>query len=333
MRTNQYINILLENGIHFNTISKMNRNQIKVLAERFETKEAVTTTAKTGFETNITAGSPATLTVGGTQIEIDPAKGTKIISKDKPSGTGETKESVEIGEKFESKSQQRLFYAKCGDGKTKEQKKWCKMKDEFEKFTSKKDYKKMPEKLHPEKTVKYKKKKTNENFEKFLEDRIVNMLDEYINPSMTKSDLLKTLNEKKESMVLRRPKKMSMFSDEEGIEMKKPIGKITSLGMMENSTKEKERTKERETTKTPGRKKNPFKDPNPGVKENPKAKRGEFKENTKEKEAPTKPGIKNPPKRKNPFKDPNPGVKENPKAEKEKQKSEFMSAIMQVLSL
>ena len=193
-----------------------------------------------------------------------------------------------MGEKFESKSQQRLFYAKCGDGKTKEQKKWCKMKDEFEASTSKKDYKEMPQKLHPEKTVKYK-KKTNENFEKFLEDRIVNMLDEYINPSMTKSDFLKTLNEKKESMILKRPKKMSMFSDEEGIEMKKPIGKITSLGMTENSTKEKE--------------------------------------------APTKPGIKNPPKRKNPFKDPNPGVKENPKAEKEKQKSEFMSAIMQVLSV
>jgi hypothetical protein len=329
MKTNQYINILLENGIHFSTISKMNKSQIKVLAERFETKEAVTTTAKTGFETNITAGSPATLSVGGAQIEIDPTKGTKITSKDKPTGTGETKESVEIGEKFESKAQQKLFYAKCGDGKTKEEKKWCKMKDEFEKSTSKKDYKKMPEKLHPEKSVKYK-KKTNENFEQFLEDKIVNMLDEYINPSMTKGDFLKTLNEKNESMILKRPKKMSMFSDEEGIEMKKPIGKITSLGMMENSTKEKERTKEREKTKTPGRRKNPFKDPNPGVKENPKA---ETKESTKEKEAPTKPGIKNPPKRKNPFKDPNPGVKENPKAEKEKQKSEFMSAIMHVLNL
>jgi hypothetical protein len=289
MRTNQYINILLENGIHFNTISKMNRNQIKVLAERFETKEAVQTVQQTGYKTTITPGSQANLNVpSGADISVDPNKGITMMSKDKPVGTGEIPEG-EVKEKFESKAQQGLFYAKCGDGKTKEQKKWCKMKDEFEKFTSKKDYKKMPEKLHPEKTVKYKKKKTNENFEKFLEDRIVNMLDEYINPSMTKSDLLKTLNEKKESMVLRRPKKMSMFSDEEGIEMKKPIGKITSLGMMENSTKEKE--------------------------------------------APTKPGIKNPPKRKNPFKDPNPGVKENPKAEKEKQKSEFMSAIMQVLSL
>jgi hypothetical protein len=286
MKTKEYINVLLENGIHFNTISKMNKNQIKVLAERFETKEDW----QKNVSQEVTYTTPISSVSGGKGVQVppptDPSKKTMV------SVTGGnlkvTQAEGEMTEKFESKAQQKLFYAKCGDGKTKEQKKWCKMKDEFEASTSKKDYKKMPEKLHPEKTVKYK-KKTNENFEKFLEDKIVNMLDEYINPSMTKGDFLKTLNEKKESMILKRPKKMSMFSDEEGIEMKKPIGKITSLGMTENSTKEKQ--------------------------------------------APTKPGIKNPPKRKNPFKDPNPGVKENPKADKEKQKSEFMSAIMQVLSV
>ena len=38
---------------------------------------------------------------------------------------------------------------------------------------SKKQYEKMPEKKHPEKTVKYKKKKTNENLEKFLEEKFI----------------------------------------------------------------------------------------------------------------------------------------------------------------
>jgi len=36
------------------------------------------------------------------------------------------------------------------------------MRDEFAKATSKKDQENLPEKLHPEKTVKYKKKRRNE---------------------------------------------------------------------------------------------------------------------------------------------------------------------------
>jgi hypothetical protein len=328
MRTKQHIEVLLENGIHFNTISKMNKSQIRVLAEKFETKEAVTTTSQTGFKTTITPGSPANLEVGGANLQVDPSKGITIMSKEKPVGTGETTESNELEEKFESKAQQKLFFTKCGDGKTKEQKKWCKLRDEFARSTTKKDYKKMPEKLHPEKTVKYKKKGTDENYEQYLENRIFEMIEKHIEPSMTKGELLKTIQErvqKSDSMMLRKPKKMSMFSDEEGIEMKLPIGKLSSMsGEMKEETKEKERTKEREKTKTPSRR-NPHKDPAPGVKEKPKANTKE-KERTKERETTKTPG------RRNPHKDPAPGVKEKPKAETEKQKSDFMTAIMQVLN-
>ena len=186
----------------------------------------------------------------------------------------------------------------------------------------------MPEKLHPEKTVKYKKKGTDENYEQYLENRIFEMIEKHIEPSMTKGELLKTIQErvqKSDSMMLRKPKKMSMFSDEEGIEMKLPIGKLSSMsGEMKEETKEKERTKEREKTKTPSRR-NPHKDPAPGVKEKPKANTKE-KERTKERETTKTPG------RRNPHKDPAPGVKEKPKAETEKQKSDFMTAIMQVLN-
>jgi hypothetical protein len=330
MRTKKHIEVLLENGIHFNTISKMNKGQIRVLAEKFETKEGVTTTITTE---KITKVDPATakkemIPVKDGVAGLD-AQGNLVVKADKQESAEMTEE--ELDEKFESKAQQKLFFAKCGNGKTKEQKKWCKLRDEYARSTTKKDYKKMPEKLHPEKTVKYKKKRTDENYEKYLENRIFEMIEKHIEPSMTKGELLKTIQErvkKSESMILRNPKKMSMFSDESGIEMKKgmdkPIGKLFSMGKLEEDTKEKERTKERETTKTPGRR-NPHKDPAPGVKEKPKANTKE-KERTKERETTKTPG------RRNPHKDPAPGVKEKPKAETEKQKSDFMGAIMQVLN-
>ena len=109
------------------------------------------------------------------------------------------------------------------------------------------------------------------------------------------------MRKKNESFILRNPKKVTMFSDEEGIEskgrkkkMKLPIGRITSLGMMEEDLEEDTKTA---PTKDPG-----------------------TKERTK------KPG------RRNPFK--RPGPKEKPRAgEKEKQKSDFMFLIKQVLNM
>jgi hypothetical protein len=138
-----------------------------------------------------------------------------------------------ISEKFESKAQQGLFWARCGDGKTKEEKKWCKMAREFSDSTSKKQYDKMPEKKHPEKTVKVK-KSTNENLQKFLEEKISEMVESNINPKMTKRDLIEAIkkkskkNSKSDSMIIRRPKKLTMFSDEAPMEL--PIGKMFSIG-------------------------------------------------------------------------------------------------------
>jgi len=135
-----------------------------------------------------------------------------------------------INEKFESKAQQGLFWARCGKDKTKEEKKWCKMAREFSDSTSKKQYDKMPDKKHPEKTVKVK-KKTNENLEKFLEDQILTMVESKIAPRMTKKDLVEAIKKKSKSnksMIIRRPKKVTMFSDEAPMEL--PIGKMFSIG-------------------------------------------------------------------------------------------------------
>ena len=131
-----------------------------------------------------------------------------------------------INEKFESKAQQGLFWARCNKCSSKNCK-WCKMAKEFSDSTSKKQYKNMPEKKHPEKTVKYK-KKTNESLEKFLEETFVNLVDKNIVPKMSKKDLIETIKKKSKSMIIRRPKKVSMFSHEAPMEL--PIAKMFSIG-------------------------------------------------------------------------------------------------------
>lgn len=136
----------------------------------------------------------------------------------------------EINEKFESKAQQGLFWARCNKCSS-ENCKWCKMAKEFSDSTTKKDYKKMPKKKHPEKTVKYKKEKTNEDVQKFLEETISKVLENNIEPKMSKKDLIKTIkkkSKKNESMIIRRPKKVSMFSHEAPKEL--PISKMFSIG-------------------------------------------------------------------------------------------------------
>ena len=274
MKTKNPITVLLENGIHFSTLTNMSENQIKILAERFkkeESKEAITKTTTSTYTVDPTTAKTTGADIGGVNVKVEPSGAVK---------------ATEIKEKFESKAQQGLFWAKCNNAKGKEKKKWCDMAKEFSDDTTKKDYKKMPEKIHPEKTVDYKKKDQKESYEKFLEDRIVEMVHNHVNPKLTKGEIKKTIQEKSESMMLRNPKRNTMFSKNEGMEMKKmgkPIGRMFSAGktpMEENDTKEKERTKEKEpgTKNPPKRRGNPFKNPNPGVKEQP---RGNSKDDVK----------------------------------------------------
>ena len=124
-----------------------------------------------------------------------------------------------LNEKFESKAQQGLFWARCNKCSDKKCK-WCKMAKEFSDSTSKKQYKDMPEKKHPEKTVDYKKKKTNEETQKYWENKILEMLEEEKKRKKSKKD--------SESFMLRKPKKMTMFSDEAPMEL--PIAKMFSIG-------------------------------------------------------------------------------------------------------
>jgi hypothetical protein len=117
-----------------------------------------------------------------------------------------------LDEKFESKKQQKYFFSKCGDGKTKEQKKWCKIAKEFADKT--KDFKKLPEKKE-ETTEEFTFKdyftklasanasaignKVNNSlrpsFESKLEESIINMINKHTSPKMSKKDFLTTIFE------------------------------------------------------------------------------------------------------------------------------------------
>lgn len=304
MKTNKYVKILLDNGLNVKTISKLNESQMRVLVERFkklESKEQVTPItqpAKTGFKIQGSGNLPKTDKGYSLSKNPDGSMDAFPMTEDDtlnivtdPAATTEG----ETNERFKSTAQQRFFWKKCDNSKDKKSK-WCQLADEFQKDTKNK---RLPKKLHPEKTVKVK----TEGYEKYLEDSIVEMVDRYINPAMTKSQLINTLNEKvnkSESFMLKKPKRNSMFSQDEGKEMKtmkRPIGKMFSLG---EDTKEKERTKtrEKEKEKGPG-KKNPYE---PKHRPAPKA-RKEFKE---QEVAPSKPGTKEKtrekgPGKKNPF--------------------------------
>ena len=231
----------MENGLSINTISKMSDNQVKVLVEKFkkETKE------QTQVVTQVFDSSKPDQKAKLNQMLKDPTKlqGQNIEVKedetvdrylnpnefggnlpvnnnnpqdygsDDPDGKNDGMDESEIKEKFQSKSQQGLFWARCNKCSDKKCK-WCKMAKEFSDSTSKKDYKKMPEKKIPE--------KTNEGSQKYWENKILEMIEE------EKKRRKKTPKKESESMILRKPKKMTMFSNEAPMEL--PIAKMFSIG-------------------------------------------------------------------------------------------------------
>ena len=86
----------------------------------------------------------------------------------------------EIREKFESKSQQRLFWARCENANSdKAKKKWCKWAKEFSDETP--DFKSLPEK---------KKKEVKE-----IEEGLTKLIEKYIPESITKGKLMSMIEQ------------------------------------------------------------------------------------------------------------------------------------------
>lgn len=241
MRTKKNIIFLTENGLSVNVISKLTDNQVKLLIEKFkrskkeETKEVATKDQKvvTSFKipnSDLELGTPIPPELVGKQFElqktdqgvnaIEVTEDDTINFVEDPDATADGMPTTEgeIKEKFQSKSQQGLFWARCNKCSSKDCK-WCKMAKEFSDSTSKKDYKKMPKKKNPE---------TNESLQKFLEKKISEMVDNNIDAKMSKKDLIGAVKKKSKSMIIRKPKKVTMFSDEAPMEL--PIAKMFSIG-------------------------------------------------------------------------------------------------------
>ena len=255
MKNSTKVTFLIESGISLNTISKMNQKQINLMVERFkkskkETKEEwqKKVSQETSFTAPVAAVQGLTLpqgakkiSVSGDTVEVKETEMTEELEVyNDPNKETETQDPKQVGpstddgnnnytdgmgegvikEKFESKAQQGLFWARCNKCSDKKCK-WCKMAKEFSDSTSKKQYKNMPKKKHPEKTVKVKKEKTNEETQEYWENRILEMLEEEKKKKQYKK-------KESESMILRKPKKMTMFSDEAPMEL--PIGRMFSIG-------------------------------------------------------------------------------------------------------
>jgi hypothetical protein len=191
MNTNQKKLKLVKEGIKVSTLNKMTNSQINTLfGKLLEQVSTVTEPAKTGYK------------VGDKGGNLPPTpKGYNVKKNADGSIMATPNEQKEIGEKFESKKQQKYFFSKCGDGKTKEQKKWCKMADEFAEKTN---FTKLPEK----------KKETKESYqdmvggalnkiaqakltqvkptvqigESEIEKQIMRLVEKHITPKMSKKD-------------------------------------------------------------------------------------------------------------------------------------------------
>ena len=215
MNTNQKKLKLIGHGLKPSTLENLSESQVNLLFGKLaeskkDTKESVTkTSTTTTFDPAVDADRKAAqdlMSKKGVPMSIDPAtkKLTVVSEKD------ETVEG-EVDEKFESKKQQKLFFAKCGDGKTKEQKKWCKMADEFSKDTN---FAKLPEKKTETKegyldmvqnahtkvmSNKIGQVQPNPKFVSELENRITKLVEKHITPKMSKKDFLSLLDEGSET--------------------------------------------------------------------------------------------------------------------------------------
>jgi hypothetical protein len=232
MKADKKIIELLNHGFSNSLLSSLNERQIDSLYQRLdeskkENKEQSTPQNTTATSKTITSyevkpnsktmvnGLEVDTTGGKTRItplkEIDDTEEEDIAlavsEKDPDLGLAM---SEDLKEKFESKSQQKYFWYKCGDGKTKEQKKWCKMAKEFSDST--KNFSKLPEK---------KKKETNEDYtdmvanvlqknmsdkigkitpsvkfaESSLDKKISTLVEKHLPPKMNKRDLMNIIIE------------------------------------------------------------------------------------------------------------------------------------------
>lgn len=243
MKTNQKQLRLIQHGLKASTVTRLSESQVDILFNRLneskkENKEQVTEVpTKKSYKVGPAGGKvgdlnitqdPNTKEVMVTATESEMSEDTdsemdwlmKGDTQDPvqkgPTGDGDPdslQEYKNLAEKFESKKQQKYFFAKCGDGKTNEQKKWCKMAEEF---ADKTNFKKLPEKKKTEAKesglnnlvnkvsaayaggVKNKLNSMSPSVtfgENEIEKKIMRLVEKHITPKMTKREFLNLVKE------------------------------------------------------------------------------------------------------------------------------------------
>jgi hypothetical protein len=293
MNTNQKKLKLVKEGIKASTLNKMTDSQVNILFSKLQEQVTpVSEPAKTAYKVGDKGGSLPAAPKGysmkknpdGTFMAMPNEEDDTLNVVQDPDASADgmgMMEEKEIDEKFESKKQQKYFFAKCGDGKTKEQKKWCKMADEFAEKTN---FAKLPEK----------KKETKEGYEDMFKSAYTKVMKSKLGDMMPQPTFGESEIERKILRIVERHITPKMSKQE-------------LLRLFEGDTK----TAPAKPKVNPGTKpKHPFQ-PDPNKKGAPKAKKTEMDEDTKT--APAKPKVNPGTKPKHPFQ-PDPNKKGAPKA-------------------
>jgi len=293
MNTNQKKLKLVKEGIKASTLNKMTDSQVNVLFSKLQEQVTpVNEPAKTVYNVGDKGGSLPAAPKGysmkknsdGTFMAMPNEQDDTLNIVQDPDASADgmgMMEKKEIDEKFESKKQQKYFFSKCGDGKTKEQKKWCKMAEEFGKKTN---FAKLPEK----------KKETKEGYQ----DMVGGALNKIAQSKLSQVKPSVSMGESKiEKQIMRLVEK----------HITPKMSKKDFDNLLEGDTK----TAPAKPKVSPGTKpKHPFQ-PDPNKKGAPKAKKRVMDEDTKT--APAKPKVNPGTKPKHPFQ-PDPNKKGAPKA-------------------
>ncbi len=229
MKVNKKALELIDKGLSSKTVSKLTESQIDTLHKKLFVEQTMVSKTDSATITKLKQEKKPFQVYEKEldeeeEVTVDPNKETETqdphqVGPSSDDGFGDETDGMgmfegDIKEKFESKKQQKYFFARCNDEKLnqKERNKWCKMADEFAKST--KNFSKLPEKKTETKedfgmdnynkkvmsTVagNYKEnlgKSLNPTFEQKLEESIIKMVEKHITPKMSKKDFIKTIME------------------------------------------------------------------------------------------------------------------------------------------
>lgn len=179
---------LISDGFSYNTLRGLSEGQINLLYNRLV--ERVTPQdldLQRQYNNELSKTAQLVKSMGGESTEgaVSPLNPYKGQQTQQPKQVGPSSndgfdnyQDGEMTEKFESKAQQKLFWARCEDAKSpKAKKKWCKWAKEY---SDKTDFSKLPEK----------KKQVKE-----IEEGLTKLVEKYIPESITKRELFRMLEQ------------------------------------------------------------------------------------------------------------------------------------------